>query len=328
MVTHDLVAIEGNKKFRLKDENKNFDFFDTVKVFYPNEEFDKVNKIFLQFEDSQFLDSIYFVNSHSEVPSIFYKQIFYSSVIIHKLNDFSENPVKFRIDQSKLVSKELLETNDSLIIEVLNYFNLNIDKLGLAECGRNSMVFKKICDDYSVPCRLVNLQGGDVDQVGFDEYIGYPLHVVCEIYSSKNQKWYVIDPSFGSRFKRRSYDDYLSAVEISNKHSFRRDSEIEQDSILLTKKSIVDKDYFKFYENVIFTDHSWKNKYLRKVVSLFYSRFNYFLYLYSNNLPIVKNGFYYVIIKTFIYIFMITLYVNVILILLLKRLFLVKKPKN
>ena len=169
MVPHDLVAIEGNKKFRLKDENKNFEFYDTVKVYYPNEEFDKVNKIFLQFEDSQFLDSIYFVNSHSEIPSIFYKQIFYSSVIINKLNEFSENPVKFRIDQSKLVSNELLENNDSLINKVLNYFNLNIDKLGLAECGRNSMVFKKICNDYSVPCRIVNLQGGDVDQVGFDE---------------------------------------------------------------------------------------------------------------------------------------------------------------
>ena len=73
---------------------------------------------------------------------------------------------------------------------------------------------------------------------------------------------------------------------------------------------------------------SWKNKYLRKVVSLFYSRFNYFLYLYSNNLPIVKNGFYYVIIKTFMYIFMITLYINAIINFTVKETFPSKKTKK
>ncbi len=175
---------------------------------------------------------------------------------------------------------------------------------------------------------MINLQGGDVDQVGYNEYIGYPLHVVCEVYSSKHQKWYVIDPTFGFRFRHRTFHDFLNAVEISNKHTFRREDEIGQDSILLTKRTLVGKDYFKYYENVIFTKPEWKNKYLRKLGSVFYSNFNYYLYLFSNNFPPVKNGFYYVGIKTFMYFFMLILYINAVLFLLLRRLFLVKKPKH
>jgi hypothetical protein len=175
---------------------------------------------------------------------------------------------------------------------------------------------------------LVNLQGGDVDEVGSFDNMGYPLHVVCEIYSSNHQKWYVIDPTFGFRFKYKSFKDYLNAVEISNIHTFRREDEVEQDSILLTKRTLVGKDYFKYYENVIFTKSEWKNKYLRKLVSVFYSKFSYYLYLFSNNFPLVKNGFYYVGIKTFMYFFILILYINAVLFLLLKRLFLVKKPKH
>ena len=85
--------------------------------------------------------------------------------------------------------------------------------------------------------------------------IGYPLHVVCEIYSSKNQKWYVIDPSFGSRFKRRSY----MIISVQLKYVISKVSEgiakLNRTAFYLTKKSIVGKDYFKFYENVIFTNH-------------------------------------------------------------------------
>ena len=137
----------------------------------------------------------------------------------------------------------------------------------------------------------------------------------------------MVDPSFGFRFRHKAFQDYLNAVEISNKYTFRREDEIGQDSILLTKRTIVGKDYFKYYENVIFTKPEWKNKYLRKLVSVFYSNFNYYLYLFSNNFPPVKNGFYYVGIKTFMYFFMLILYINAVLFLLLRRLFLVKKPK-
>ena len=120
----------------------------------------------------------------------------------------------------------------------------------------------------------------------------------------------------------------MNAIEVSNKHTFHREDEIVQDSILLTKRTLVGKDYFKYYENVIFTKPEWKNKYLRKLVSVFYGNFNYYLYLFSNNFPGVKNGFYYIGLKTFMYFFMLILYINAVLFLLLRRLFLVKKPKK
>ncbi len=328
LVAKDLIAIEGNKKFKLKDHPTGYDYYDTIKVFYPDTSFDKTNKLFLQFEDSGNFDSVYIVIAKSQENQIYYKQIFYSSVIIDKLNKFSDDPEIFRIDSKKLVNIDLLNDNDTLINKVLSYFNSNIDNLGIAECGRNCTVFQEICSNFGVPCRLVNLQGGDVDQVGYYNFIGYPLHVVCEVYSSHHQKWYVIDPTYGFRFRHRTFQDFLSAVEISNKYTFRREDEIDQDSILLTKRTLVGRDYFKYYENVLFSKPEWKNKYLRKLVSIFYGNFNYYLYLYSNNFPIVKNGIYYVGIKTFMYFFMLILYINAVLFLLMRRLFLVKKPKN
>lgn len=328
MLSRDRVAIEGNKKFMIKDHLSGFEYYDTLTVEYPETEFDRTNKIFFRFEETPHYDSIYLVIAKSDDPKLYYKQIFYSSVIVSELNEFSDEPGEFRIDDSKLVSPELLRNNDTLINSVFAYFNSNIDNLGIAECGRNCLIFQKLCNDFGVPCRMINLQGGDVDQVGYYDKIGYPLHVVCEIYSSKLQKWYVVDPSFGFRFSHKTSQDYLNAVEISNKHTFHREEEIGQDSILLTKRSLVGKDYFKYYENVIFTKPEWKNKYLRKLVSVFYGNFNYYLYLFSNNFPIVKNGFYYIGIKTFMYFFMLILYINAVLFLLLRRLFLVKKPKN
>ncbi len=327
MIGKDLVAIEGNNKFRIKDHNTGFEFYDTLNVLYPGSEFEKTTKIFFQFEDSPHYDSIYLVISKSDDPKIYYKQIFYSSAIISKLNQFSKDPASFRIDHAKLVSPELLADNDTLINKVLNYFNANIDNLGIASCGKNCVIFQRLCNDFGIPCRMINLQGGDVDQVGYYENLGYPLHVICEVYSSKHQKWYVIDPTFGFRFRDKAFNDFLNAVELCNKHTMNREDEIVQDSILLTKRTLVGKDYFKYYENVIFTKPELKNKYLRKLVSVFYSNFNYFLFLFSNNFPPVKNGYYYVGIKTFMYFFMLILYINAVLFLLLRRLFLVKKPK-
>ncbi|HMQ79590.1 MAG TPA: hypothetical protein PKE39_09125 [Ignavibacteria bacterium] len=324
----DLVAIEGNKKFKIRDHETGYEYYDTVSIRFPDSSYEKTNKIFLQFEDSMNMDSVYFVVSKSQEQKIYYNQVFYSSVKIRELNEFTEDPSEFRIENSKLVDNELLKNNDSLIAEVLNDFNSNIDNLGIAECGTNCVIFKNICDKYGVPCRLVNLQGGDNDKVGYSDNIGYPLHVVCEIFSSKHQKWYVIDPTYGFRFKLAAFNDYLNAVEISNKHTFRREDEIVQDSILLTKRSLVGKDYFKYYENVVFSRSEWKNRVLKKLASVLYGNFNYYLYMFSNNFPIVKNGFYYVGIKTFMYFFMLILYINGIMLLMMRRLFLVKKPKH
>ncbi len=323
-----LVAIEGNKRFRLKGHNTGYEYYDTVSVEFPDSTYDKTNKIFFNFEDNMNMDSVYFVVSKSQEQMIYYNQVFYSSVKIKELNEFTEDPSEFRIDNSRLVNSELLKNNDTLIAGVLQDFNSNIDNLGIAECGTNCVIFKNICDRYGVPCRLVNLQGGDNDKVGYSDNIGYPLHVVCEVFSSKHQKWYVIDPTYGFRFKLSAFNDYLNAVEISNKHTFRREDEIVQDSILLTKRSLVGKDYFKYYENVVFSRPEWKNRVLKKLVSIFYGNFNYYLYMFSNNFPIVKNGFYYVGIKTFMYFFMLIIYINGILLLMMRRLFLVKKPKH
>lgn len=328
LISKDNIAIEGNKRFSRQNSNKLNDYYDTVSFSYPDSSYVKINKIYIKFEDSRDYDSIYFVVSRSQEDKIFYNQIFYSSVLINNLNEFSKDPSEFRINKSLLVNDELLASNDTLINQVFSYFNSNIDKLGIAECGRNCVIFQEICIKYGVPCRLVNLQGGDDDKVGFSDNIGYPLHVVCEIFSSKHKKWYVVDPTYGFRFKLSAFNDYLNAVEIANKHTFRREDEIVQDSILLTKRSLVGKDYFKYYENVVFSMPEWENRILKKLFNIFYGNFNYYLYLFSNNFPIVKNGFYYVGIKTFMYFFLLILYINAVLFLLMRRLFLVKKPKH
>lgn len=328
LINKDLVAIEANKKFRLRDKETNFGFYDTLHFFYPDTSFEKINKIFFRFEDSQNYDSIYLVISKSQQDKIYYNQVFYSSVRIEQLNEFSDDTAVFRLDNSLLVKNDLLIDNDTLIAQVLENFNSNIETLGIAECGRNCLIFQEICLKFGVPCRMVNLQGGDNYEVGFSNSIGYPLHVVCEVFSSKHRKWYVIDPTYGFRFKLSSFNDYLNAVEITNNHTFRREDEIFQDSILLTKRSLVGKDYFKYYENVVFSIPDWKNKYLKKLINIFYGNFSYYLYLYSNNFPIVKNGFYYVGLKTFMYFFILILYINAILMLLMRRLFQVKKPKT
>lgn len=321
------LAIEGNKKFRVIERNKQFDYIDTTNLSYPDSTFDKYNKIYLQFEENSGLDSIYFVTSKSHDPSIYYKQIFFSSVIVESLNEFSEDEAEFRINPINLETSDILQNNDTLINSVLSYFNENINTLGLAECGTNSRIFSEICDKFHLPVRILSLQGGNSDETGFEDNLGYPLHVVCEVYSSKYKKWYLIDPTFGFRFRNPGDSSYLSAVEISNRQTFRNVEDLHQDSILQTKRTLLGKDYFKFYENVIFTVPGLKNKYIRKGVSVFYSKFNYFLLLYSSNYPAVRNGFYYVGIKTFLYFLMLLVYVNLIMLLFIKRLFLVKKPE-
>lgn len=326
LVSKELVAIEGNKKFKLKDSQKNYSYYDTLKISYPDSSFDNLTKIYIQFADSKEPDSVYLVVSKSPDKTIFYKQIFYSSVTVYKLNEFSPDTSEFRIKREDLVSPALLSDNDSLINAAFKYFNDSIDRLGLAECGTNCDIFEKICNNFSIPCRIVGLQGGDAIQTGYYDYLGYPQHAVCEIYSSKHHKWYVVDPTYGFRFRHNTNNDFLNAVEISNKYSFMREYEIKQDSILFTKRTLVGRDYFKYYENVMYRV-GMENKMLRRTLKVFYPQFIYFLYHYSNSYPPVKNGLYYVGAKTFMYFFILLLYINSLLFVLTKRLFSVKKPK-
>src|SRR4030095_10977828 len=326
LVSKDQVAIEGNEKFKLKDSRKDYDFYDTLKFNYPDSSYDKVNKIYFQFINTNSIDSIYLVISVSQTPKIFYNQIFYSSVIVYKLNQFSKNPANFRIKHEELVSSALLADNDTLINKVFKYFNDNIDALALAECGTNCQILRTLCSNFGVPCRIAGLQGGDANEPGYNSFLGYPMHNVCEIYSSKLRKWYVVDPTYGFRFIHNTSNDYLNAVEISNNYTFVRENEIRQDSILFTKRSLVGRDYFKYYENVFFKVQL-DNKFLRKVLKLFYPRFIYYIYCYANNYPPVNNGFYYFGLKTFMYFFILILYINSVLFVLTKRLFSVKKPK-
>jgi hypothetical protein len=196
----------------------------------------------------------------------------------------------------------------------------------LAECGTNSEIFKKICGNFEVPCRIISLQGGDEEETGFFDKIGYPLHVVCEIYSSRLQKWYVVDPSFGFRFSNRNDSNYLNAVELNNNYTFMVDDDIRQDSILLTKRSTVGRDYFKYYENVMFRYRD-KNRVIDGIMNFLFLRYNNHIYHYSSNYPLLKNGLYYLGIKIFMYFFLLILYINSIMLVILKRLFTVKKPK-
>jgi hypothetical protein len=323
----DNLNIEGNKKFKIKQSGKDFSYYDTVIIQYPDTTFEFTNKIYMQFEGSDRLDSIFLVVSKSEDPKIFYKQIFFSSVKVHHLNEFSSESEGFRLKKEDLVPHNLLEDNDSLINVVFKYFNDNKDTLGLAECGRNSEIFHNICFMFNLPCRIISLQGGDADQAGYYNYIGYPLHVVCEIYSSKYNKWYVVDPSFGLRFRHKGTLICLNAVEMSTMYLFGRDGQILQDSILFTKRTVVGRDYFKYYENIYYK-LGMEHKLLRKILRVLYPEFNYYLYHFSNNYPPIKNGFYYVGVKTFMYFFISILYINSVMFVFIKRLVKVKKPKS
>jgi hypothetical protein len=322
------LAIEGNKRFKTEGHKENFNYYDTIEIKFPEQTSEFSNKIYMQFENSLSKDSLLLVVSKSAEKNLFWKQIFYSSVIIEKLNKFSDNPNEFRINENSLVEQPVLENNDTLINKAINYFESNKERLSAPDCGTNSLHFTEICSKYNLPSRIVGLQGGDGDQTGFNNNVGYPLHVVCEVYSSKYKKWYVIDPTFGFRFKNTGSEDYLSAVEISNMFYFMREKFIIQDSVFTTRRSILGRDYFKYYENVYFKHDLQLIKPVQKFLQIFYKKFIFDTYHYTNYLIPLKNGYYYTIIKSFVYLLLILLYFNVILLIILRRLFSVKKPNN
>ncbi len=320
---HDKLNLEANKRFIIVGKSTVFDYFGTVSLQRPDKDYSYTNKIYINFENSQTPDSIYLVISKSTTPDIYWNQIFYSSVIIENLNEFSDDTTEFRIKPSILASKEMLENNDSLINEAINYFNINKESLGLAECGTNCNIFKSICDKYSVPCRMVGLQGGDATEAGFNTTVGYPIHVVCEVYSSRYGKWYVIDPSYGSAYFYKNLP--LNAVEISNKVFFSRAKEIIQDSILTTSNLLLNLDYFKYYENLYFNTYYDPNLFIKKYLKWFYRKYNYKSLLFSNKMDNSKNAREYIILKSSTFLILTLIYINFIIIILTRRLLKLKK---
>jgi hypothetical protein len=309
-------------------KQKDYDYYDTTLIQYPVENSYLTNRIFFKFANSQYPDSILLVVTKSNEKNLFWKQIFLSTVIIEQLNKFSSDPAEFRINENTLVEPSLLDDNDTLIYKVLNYFELNKGKLKLGDCGTNSEVFRDICIKFNLPCRIVGLQGGDAQEDGFFNDIGYPSHAICEIYSSKHKKWYIIDPSYGLRFKNSGSDDYLNSIEVSNMLFFQREKFIVQDSVLSTMRTTMERDYFKYYENIYFVTDKKLRRPLSTILQLFFNKFGYNTFHYTNHLVPFKNGFYYAGIKFFIYLFFIILYFNAALTIMTRRLFSAKKPKH
>jgi hypothetical protein len=317
------LVVQGNRKFRLINSEDGYRYIDTLMLTRPQSVFSHTNKIYLNFENLNNTDSIYLVISGPNDNGKFYNQVFFSSVVIDKLNKLSDDD--FNIDFSALLQNPLLENNDTLINSVFLYFNSNAQNLGLADCGKNSSIFKKICDDFKLPCRIIWLQGGDMAEPGLDIRLGYPLHVVCEIYSSHNKNWYVVDPTYGIRFKEKDNESYLNAAEISNLFNFKNSDKVIQDSILINRTSIVGKDYFKYYENVIYWNNWLNNSLIKKFLLKAYPDFNHFLLLYSGNFSFKKNGLYYFGLKTFMYFIILIFYINMLVLVLFKRLFSAKR---
>jgi hypothetical protein len=322
------IGIEGNKKFKLVNSGRDFSYFDTVGIDPPETAESNLNKLYLEFEDSKKTDSIYLVVSKSDQESIFWRQIFYSSVAVAELNSFIKDPGAFRINTAKLVNNTLLSNNDTLINRALAYVNVNEPNMYATNCGVNSSIFKSACDNLGVPCRIVGLQGGNANEAGLKDRVGYPLHALCEVYSSKLKKWYVIDPTYGIRLHLPNSEIFMSAVEINKHIQFIGEREILQDSVLYTKRTTKGRDYFKYYDNIFFQT-GYKHKiFFNKILKLFFNRYNYDFFQYSNYLVLTNNSYFYLGIKLAVYGFITLLFINLLMLIAFRRLFQSKKPST
>lgn len=329
LTNKNLIDIEANKRFIISGSNQTPGYFKTIPFITPDTTYDVLNKIYIIFENNNNkTDSLYLMISKTGTENIFWNQIFYSSVKIEHLNKFSENPDEFRIDDKQLVSPQYLSDNDTLINDVIHYFNSNLNSLNLAECGTNCSIFKSICDSYNLPCRVIRLQGGDANYSGYDKNLGYPLHAVCEIYSSKYDKWFVIDPTYGFRYKSRTSDNYYSAVEINYNMLFEENLNIIQDSVLATKRTLLGGDYFRYYENIFFQTGYKPDKLMNYFFRFVYGKFNYQDLHFSNNLLPVKNAYNYLALKSLMYLLLLIVYFNFIAFIFLKRLYIIRKSRN
>ncbi len=321
------LGIEGNRTFTTLGSNEAYTYFDSVEIKRPDTAFSYYNKIYLKFKNSNNIDSIYYVVSHSLDSNIFWNQIFYSSVKVQHLNELSCNPESFRLDSTKLVNRDLLASNATLISQAINYFNTNEKSLGLAECETDSKIFKTVCTKYSVPCKIIFLQGGNSRESGFgNKVIGYPQHVVCEIYSSRFKKWFVVDPFYGTVFFGKDSVP-LNAAEISNVIFFEKDS-IFQDSVLTTFRDILDKDYFNYYMNVFYVTGRIPNIIVRQFVKFFYNRYDYLKLHYSGEIPDNMNAISYIEKKTIMYLIIIIIYTLVVIAIIANRLYVIRKQNT
>jgi hypothetical protein len=322
------IGIEGNKRFKLLNSGKDFSYFDTVGINLPDNTENSLNKLYLIFdppEAGRNLDSIYLVVSKSEHEGILWRQIFYSSVIVSDINSFSKNPDAFRIKTAELVNDTLLNNNDTLISWVLSYLNNNEKTMNTNDCGRNTILFKSISEKFKLPCRIVGLQGGNSNEAGLKDRVGYPLHALCEIYSSKLKKWYVIDPTYGIRMHLPDSPIFMNAVEINKHIQFIGEREIVQDSVLLTKRTTKGRDYFRYYDNIFFQT-GYKHKiFFNKILKFFFNRYNYDFFQYSNNLVFTNNSYFYLGTKLAVYSLLTILFINAILFFSFRRLLEVKR---
>jgi len=316
------VSIEGNKKFKLVGSSKNYDYYDTVYLNFPEHQVELLNKFFLKFDYSQYNDSIYIVVSKSNEENVYWKQIFLSSVFIDKLNEFDNSPY-FKIENKHFLNEAMLDNNDSLIQLAYNYFNENKNNLKLGNCGMNCSAFKIICEKFNVPCRILILQGGDALNAGLNVSLGYPFHVICEVYSSRIKKWFVVDPSYGVTYSDEK--ELQNAVEISNAVFFNKMNRITQDSVLTTKTANLDRDYFKYYENVYYNTNYEPGLIIRNVIRYFYKKFEPRLYQYSSNISKTKDGYYYAGVKSVVFLIILISHFNIILFIVVKRLVMAKR---
>src|SRR5262245_10996314 len=66
----DLLCNEGNKKIKIEGNQKEYNFFDTVKIVFPTQTNEYTNKIYFRFEDEKTLDSVFLVTAKSDKPGI------------------------------------------------------------------------------------------------------------------------------------------------------------------------------------------------------------------------------------------------------------------
>jgi hypothetical protein len=320
------VFLEANKKFILLNNKKNYWYYDTVPILLPESTHEIINKIFFKFEEKLYPDSIFLVVTESDQHEIFWKQIFYSSIQVSDLNVKSDDSENFRINKTKLVSNDLIKDNDTLIELSFEEYNNNIKPSIDSNCGTKCSLYKSICDKISLPCRILSLMGGDAYYAGYYDDIGYPLHALCEIYSSKFKKWYVVDPTYGIMFKKN--DTPLNAVEISNKVYFNTEKEIVKDSIFFTKRSLLGKDYYKFYDNIFFNTNLRFNSIIEKLLHAFFRDLDFQEYHFANSMLFSKDGHYYFGLKCLMYLLLSIIYFHIMFLLIGLRLLKVKKPSS
>lgn len=304
------LCIEGNQKFITLGSNKDYAYYDTVKTNKPDSSFPVNKKIFLKFLNSNKTDSLYLIISHISDKNIFTNQIFYSSVRINYLNKFSSDPEEFRLNKTALVNTYLLNNNDTSINQVINYFDVNKTSLGFtSDCGNDSRIFKSVCDKFNLPCRIIILQGGDSYKAGLDGKLGYPIHAICEIYSSRYKKWYIIDPLFGTVFIKDHVPQ--NAAEISDLVFAKRVSNIVQDSVLTSRSVTLQDDYFNYYRNVYYTSHITKGLF-KLFIEHFYANYLYFQKQNTHKMQNYMDGRLYCALKTLMYLIISVIYIFII----------------